>query len=47
LRRGGLLGEGGAQAEEAEKAGDFSLDCHLVMIARHGELTKLVLFHCK
>jgi hypothetical protein len=45
----GLLGprEGGSKAEEGEKGGDFSLDCHLAMIARNGKDTELVLFRCK
>ena len=43
----GLLGEGGAEAEEAEKAGDFYRGGHLVMIARDVGIWELVLFYCK
>jgi hypothetical protein len=43
----GLLAKGGATAEEAKKALDFSMDYHLVMITRERRLMSLVLFYCK
>jgi hypothetical protein len=39
-----LLGAGGAEAEEADKAGDFSWSSHLAMIAWNAEDVELVLF---
>jgi hypothetical protein len=43
----GLLCEGCAEAEEANEAGDFGLDQHIIIIALTGEIRELILFYCK